>query len=172
MERVIHTCNCLSRSFTSSQWGDFRKEEPKDGIVFRYGEFGFNVNDICLTPHKAIDWQNKVCRYLITTAQSPCGFWEFGLSCSVHNSGYGHGARFCKDETHGYPTEREAIHAALLECKRRTERELESSQAPDWDDDECPGIMKNSSAAPYIKDGLKQLELYLELFDPAQLTLF
>ena len=140
--------------------------------MFRYGEFGFNVCDICLTPHKAIDWQNKVCRYLITTAQSPCGFWEFGISCSVHNSSYGHGARFCKDETHGYPTEREAIYAALLECKRRTERELESSQAPDWDDEECPGTMKNSSAAPYIKAGLKQLELYLELFDPAQLTLF
>lgn len=172
MDRVFHTCNCLGRSFTSGQWSDFRKEEPKDGIVFRFGEFGFNVCDICITPRKAVDWQNKACHYVITTAQSPCGFWDFGLSCSVHNSGYGHGARFCKDETQGYPTEREAIYAALKRCKERTETEMKAAQTPDWDDEECTGMMKNSAAYPYLKAGLKQLEYYLELFNPAQLTLF
>jgi len=170
MDRVFHTCNCLGQKFTQDQW---YHSVRKEGVVFQYGEFGFNVCDICLTPHKAVDWQNKVCRYKTDTAQSPCGFWSFGYSCSVHNSGSGRGAGFCKDETQGYPSEREAIYAALKYCKEFTEREYRQvAQTPDWDDEESSGSMKNSSAAPYIKAGLKQLELYLELFDPAQLTLF
>lgn len=88
-----------------------------------------------------------------------------------HNSGGGHAVSFVSQPEKGYPTEKEAVYAALLRLEHDANREL-SDCSHDRDTDEEDGGMKNSSAAPYIRSALKQIEEYKQLFNPQQLSLF
>lgn len=60
MSSIFHICKSLNRTFTFEEWCDYcNNHRDRDEIVFRYCGFGFNICDVCLTPHIKVKWQGK-----------------------------------------------------------------------------------------------------------------
>lgn len=170
MNRIHHRCECTGQEFTFDEWCARCREHDSAEIVFEYGGFGWNINDICMTPNKPIRWERG--RYMIEvrTAMSPNGRWDYGITIDFHHFGRMRGARYLKGRE-GYETEKEAIYAALeaieqdlLEDAERIENQQE------YDDDGNP--VSNSSILPRNRRALEFVRECKESYDPRQLTLF
>ena len=173
MSSIFHICKSLNRTFTFEEWCDYcNNHRDRDEIVFRYCDFGFNICDVCLTPHIKVKWQGKAHnRFMIETAQSPNGRWSFGIGCIFATQGIGYAARYIADENKGYPTEKEAVYIALLELERKAKVCI--SVMPDCEyDEETETVISCTSKVANIKVALKEIEKYKEIYNPKQLTLF
>lgn len=178
---VHHRCRCLDRDFTFEEWCDYNKENNSTReAVARFGQFEFNVCDICLNPNVPLSFEKSpTCRFRVETAQSPNGLWTYGYSISAHNAYMGRGASFSDDPEDGFPSEREAVFDALRIAEEHTAREIRIAEQSggDIDEDEedyfSPRKKKKTpSALSVLKPFLNEIRKYQNQFDPRQLTLF
>jgi len=170
MKRIHHRCRCTGQEFTFEEWCARCREHDSAEIVFEYGGFGWNINDVCMTPNRPITWERD--RYMIevTIAMSPNGRWDYGFDISCHDFGCSRGARFLKGRE-GYETEKEAICAALEEIERDLLAEAERIEnQQEYDDDGNP--VSNSLILPRNRRALEFVRKCKETYDPRQLTLF
>lgn len=137
-DEIFHTMRSTGRTFTQQQWHEYL-----DGIYHgdgkpltaKFGEFVFNVNDICLNPEKHhISVKDGGYGYYVDLNVAECGngLWSFGLSYSVGTAGGGFGVSWADsadgDEwRRGYKTKTACLQAA---CDRVIMR-LEASGAKD-----------------------------------------
>lgn len=176
-KRIHHRCCCLDRNFTFEEWGEYLRENPSGGVVLTFGKFGFNINDVCLTPNTPVDIRNKFCALDIETAQSQNGRWDYGIHLSLYHEGSSHGARFIDNSSEGFPSEKEAIFDALLYSEQRTVRKIKETEergdrASDEFDEESFREPKNSAILSSLRAFLKEIQRYKQYYDPKQLSLF
>lgn len=172
-DRPHHICRCLNRQFSTKEWDDYCKKHTNvREIVFQYGDFGFNICDVCLTPHVKVKWQGKhINKFEIETAQSPNGRWEYGYDYLFSTGGGIHAARFIADDSEGYPSEKEAVYAALQCLEHKAKDAI--SRMPDCEyDDETDTLINCAPRAANIRAALKEIGRFKEIYDPRQLNLF
>lgn len=177
---VHHRCRCLDRDFTFEEWSAYLKENPRKEAVYRFGEFDFNINDVCLNPNTPLRFEKSLsCRFEVWTAQSPNGLWTYGYDITTHHSCSTRGAYFSDDPEDGFPSEREAVFDALRRAEEQTVREIRIAEQSggDIDEDEedyfSPRKKKKTpSALSVLKPFLNEIRKYQNQFDPRQLTLF
>lgn len=99
------------------------------------------------------------------------GRWSYGLDYDFNSSGGGGwAATFVDSESDGYPTEKEAIYAALLEIEKKIMNVLRSMPGEYYDDN--GDIISNSAKVSNLKSILKRVLEYKEMYDHIQLELF
>ena len=170
---IHHSCKCTGQNFTFEEWGEYLHSEDKPEIVHQYKDFGFNIFDVCLTPHIKIDWANKVCSLKVTTAQSDNGRWNFGDN--FWTQGGCCGAAYVDMLRDGYNTEKEAVSEALNSLEEKCQRVIDEIQfrGGDIDDDDSnEPVVSGSSVFPKLKEAMSKIEHYKEVFNPRQLELF
>ena len=170
---IFHSCKCTGQNFTFEEWVKYLHLEDRPEIVHQYKEFSFNIYDVCLTPNVKIKWANKTNFFEVATAQSDNGRWSFGFHCSFWTQGGCSGARYVDTSTGGYNTEKEAIDAALKfleeECQRViVEIQLRGRDIGDSNDPKNSG----TSVLPRLKEAMRKIARYKEVFNPRQLELF
>lgn len=176
MERIHHICRCINKQFTFKEWCEWLKWHDSNEIQFTHNGFSFNIFDVCLTPKTAIDWENKLCRIMIETAQSANGRWSYGLIANFYQSSSLHGASYIDERTKGYSTEKECIYDALLFTEsygNKVLSECMGSNDSDYpDDEESNKLPKNNAIISQVRNTLKQLQVFKDIFNPRQLSLF
>lgn len=172
---IHHSCKCTGQNFTFGEWVKYLHLEDRPEIVHQYKEFSFNIYDVCLTPNVKIKWANKTNFFEVATAQSDNGRWSFGFHCSFWTQGGCSGARYVDTPTGGYNTEKEAIDAALKFLEEECQRVIDEIQfrGGDTDDDDSnePEI-RGTSVLPTLKEAMRKIAHYKEIFNPRQLELF
>ena len=143
-----------------------RNEWCKSHDSVKKDDFAFNIHDVCLTPHVMVEWSKKPYHIKITTAQSTNGKWSYGYDYDIYYTGGCAGPFFVKESNKGYPTEKEAVHAALLFLEGKIKRELRIRSESHGDGIEVSNICTG------MKFTLKEISLLKELFNPIQLSLF
>lgn len=176
-ERIHHRCRCLDRNFTFEEWCAYLRENPSGGVVLTVGNFGFNINDVCLTPNIPVKLDKRICALEIRTAQSLNGRWSYGIDLSLHSESSSHGAWYIDDTSEGFPTEKEAIYDALLYSERKTLRKIKeteerSDRASDDFDEDSPREPKVSAVLSTMRVFLNEIQRYKQYYDPKQLSLF
>lgn len=171
-KEIHHACRCTGQTFSFKEWSAYRKAHPDSGeIVFTFGKFGWNIFDVCMNPNIPVKWIGAACGFEITTARSPNGRWDNGLSCWFHSSGRSHGASFVSSPDDGYPSEKEAIYDALCEIEERCMQEIkEVNERIEYNDSGEP--VCTSTVIPKLNTALKNIRKYKEVYAPGQLTLF
>lgn len=170
MSKIHHRCRCTGQEFTFDEWCARCREHDSAEIVFEYGGFGWNINDVCMTPNVPITWEQD--RYMIEvrTAMSPNGRWDYGMDINFHSFGRMRGVRFLEGED-GYETEKEAIYAALEEIERDLTADAERIENQQEYDD-YGNQVSNSSILPRYRRALEFVRKCKETYDLRQLTLF
>lgn len=170
---IHHSCKCTGQNFTFEEWRDYLHLEDRPEIVHQYKEFGFNIYDVCLTPNVKIKWANKINYFEVATAQSDNGRWGFGLHYNFWTQGGCCGAHYVDTPTGGCNTEKEAVNAALNSLEENCQRVIDEIQfrGGDIGDSNDP---KNSgtSVLPILKEAMRKIARYKEVFNPRQLELF
>ena len=125
---IHHTCKCIGRDFTFTEWCAYTKEHQNCGSEPVFEEFGFkwNIHDICLNPHRIniLPRHNKdgYARLEISTANTRDG-WSIGISYSGieqdESSGGGCGVAYDRPNDEHYPSENDAIIAALRRIRKK-----------------------------------------------------
>ena len=172
---IHHSCKCTGQNFTFEEWGEYLKQEDIPEIVHRHKEFGFNIYDVCLTPNVKIKWANKTNYFEVATAQSDNGRWDYGLHYNFWAQGSGWGASYIATLKDGYNTEKEAINAALNYLEEKCQRVIDEIQfrGGDIDDDDSnEPLILGSSVLPTLKEAMRKITHYKEIFNPRQLELF
>lgn len=173
-ERVHHRCRCLDRNFTIKEWCDYLHDNPSGGVVLNVGKFGFNINDVCLTPNTPVTIERGTCRLEIVTAQSKNGRWDYGYRYNLHMEGGRSGAGYIDDLGKGFPTEKEAIYNALLYAENKALRKIDilekGGDTPDYDED--GERRKTPSILPTIRAFLADVREKMRYYDVRQLSLF
>jgi len=170
---IFHTIKSTGQTFTSQEWGEWcRQHRGGNPIVFTYKEFSFNDCDVCVTPHTKIDWKGKGCSLTVTTAESPCGRWDYGISYSVNLGGGGRAPQFIGNTLSGYTSEKEAVIAAVSFYEEHLNREAKILRGLSDDSGAHEGEEKPSARLDVIKDALTQVRIWKDMFDPRQLELF
>lgn len=171
-EKIHHYCQCTGQKFTFEEWCKWLENNDRNTECVTYGEFSFNIFDVCLTPNIPVDWKNKYCSITIKTAQSHNGRWDYGLDVELHTCGRHSGVSFVDSEEKGYASEREAIFAGLDRACEYSKRNMESMKNRcDFDTDDDSDV-KTPAILPYLKGVVSQIEKYMEVFNPRQLSLF
>lgn len=177
-KEIHHVCHCTGQTFTYEDWCRFNDEhQDVREIVHQYKTFGFNVFDVCMTPNKPLSYQNKLCRIEIETAQSDNGQWDYGINLCLYQSDACWGASFagCKGRDY-YQTEKQAIFAALLYSQEKAEgriKEISARHIPEGsDDDGHYSEAKPTVVTAALRDLIRQIGIYKQVFDPRQLELF
>lgn len=173
-ERVHHRCRCLDHNFTFKEWVDYIRNNPSGGAVLTVGKFGFNINDVCLTPNTPVTIERGSCSLEISTAQSMNGRWDYGYMLNLHTEGCCSGAGYVDDPDKGFPTEKEAIYNALLFAEKKALDKIDilekGGDTPDYDEDgerrETPSIL------PTIRAFLADVREKMRYYDVRQLSLF
>lgn len=163
-ERIHHRCHCLGRDFTFQEWIEYCKDKAHDSaeIVFRFGDFGFNVHDVCMTPHVPVKLTVDSRFYLqVRTAQSPNGRWTVGNNYGLGTGGGSCPVAFTDRDDAGFPTEREAVADMLQRFMEACKRELART-----------GLEEDELRRANIKRLMKLVDDAIERWDPRQLTLF
>lgn len=168
---VHHKCICTGQIFTFEEWCLWCKQHSSSEIVFEHNGFKFNIHDVCLTPNQPVNWKGKDCFFIISTAQSPNGKWEYGLDYNFHFSVGCHACGFVDDMNRGFQNERESIFEALKCLEEKCVMEITNNESRQEYDD-WGNVVKMSSAIPNLKTALKQILKLKDVFDPHQLTLF
>lgn len=168
---IFHECICTGQKMTWEEWVQWVDNHPYDEIVHRCGEFGYNINDVCVNPHKIIDFcDNYKNKFRIETCQIDNGKWGYGVSYWFGTQGCCHGATFTNAT---YDTERAAVYAALQEVEKQclsVISEIERyGEISDNEDDDSP---RNSSYLPKLKAIKNKIEVYKQEYDPMVLNLF
>lgn len=168
---IFHECICTGQKMTWEEWVQWIENHPYDEIVHRCGEFEYNINDVCVNPHKIIDFcDNYKNRFRIETCQIDNGKWGYGVSYWFGTQGYGHGATFINAT---YNTERAAVYAALQEVEKQCTNIISEigryGEISDNEDDVNP---HNSSYLPKLKAIKNKIEVYKQEHDPMVLNLF
>lgn len=179
-ERIHHRCRCLDRNFTFEEWIKYlREEKPSDEPVLTVGgEFQFNVNDVCLTPRRPVRIEKPTCKLEVRTAQSLNGRWDYGIDLNILTEGHSCGAGFIDDPEKGFPTEKEAIYACLLDASEDVSRKIgileKQGDTPDdyEDDEESERQPKPSVVLSSLRAFLKEIQRQKQYYDPKQLSLF
>lgn len=172
---IFHSCKCTGQNFTFEEWGEYLKQEDSPKIVHQYKEFGFNIFDVCLTPDVKIKWTNKTNYFEVSTAQSDNGRWDFGLRYTFWTQGGCNGAAYVDTQKGGYNTEKEAINAALNSLEENCQRVIDEIQfrGGDIDDgDSNKPEIRGSSVLPMLKEAMRKIAHYKEVFSPRQLEMF
>lgn len=170
MSKIHHRCRCTGQEFTFDEWCARCREHDSAEIVFEYGGFGWNINDVCMTPNVPITWEQDMYMIEVRTAMSPNGRWDYGMDINFHSFGHMRGVRFLEGED-GYETEKEAIYAALEEIERDLMADVERIEnQQEYDDYGNP--VSNSSILPRYRRALEFVRKCKETYDPRQLTLF
>lgn len=172
---IHHSCKCTDQNFTFEEWCKYLEQEDRPKIVHQYKEFGFNICDVCLTPNVKIKWANKTNYFEVVTAQSDNGRWDFGVHYNFWTQGGCNGAAYIDTLKDGYNTEKEAINAALNSLEDKCQRVIVEIQlrGGDIDDDDSnkPEI-RGTSVLPILKEAIRKIARYKEVFNPRQLELF
>ena len=170
---IHHICKCTGQNFTFEEWGKYLHLEDRPEIVHQYKEFGFNICDVCLTPNVKIKWDNKTNYFEVATAQSDNERWDYGFNYNFGTQGGGCGAGYVDTLTGGYSTEKEAIDAALNSLKDKCQRVIDEIQfrGGDIEDGNAPKN-SDSSLLPILKEAMRKIAHYKEVFNPRQLELF
>lgn len=171
---IFHECISTGWKMTWEELVQWLDNHPHDEVVHRCGEFEYNINDVCVNPHKIIDFcDNYKNKFRIETCQIDNGKWGYGVSYWFGTQGYVHGATFINAT---YDTERAAVYAALQEVEKQCTNVIseigrygEISDNEDNEDDVNP---HNSSYLPKLKAIKNKIEGYKQEFDPRQLNLF
>ena len=168
---IFHECVCNGQKMTWEEWVQWRGNHPYDEVVHRCGEFGYNINDVCVNPHKIIDFcDNYKNRFRIETCQIDNGKWGYGVNFWFGTQGYGHGATFTNAI---YDTERAAVYAALQEVEKQCTRVIsEIGRYGEISDNEDDGNPHNSSYLPKLEAIKNKIEVYKQEYDPRVLNLF
>ena len=172
---IHHSCKCTGQNFTFEEWGKYLHFSDRPEIVHQYKEFGFNIFDVCLTPNVKIKWENKINYFEVATAQSDNGRWDFGLHYNFWTQGGCSGAAYVDTLKDGYNTEKEAINAALSSLEEKCQRVIDEIQfrGGDIDDnDSNESEIRGTSALPILKEAMRKIAYYKEVFNPRQLELF
>lgn len=172
---IHHSCKCTGQNFTFEEWGEYLHLEDRPEIVHQYKEFGFNINDVCLTPNVKIKWDNKTNYFEVITAQSDNGRWDYGLHYNFWTQGGCNGAAYVDTLKDGYNTEKEAINATLSSLEEKCQRVIDEIQfrGGDIDDnDSNESEIRGTSALPILKEAMRKIAYYKEIFNPRQLELF
>lgn len=172
---IHHYCKCTGQQFTFGEWCKYLRDKNNPEIVHQYKEFGFNIYDVCLTPNVKIKWENKINYFEVETAQSDNGRWDYGLHYNFWTQGGGCGAGYVDTPTGGYNTEKEAIDAALNSLKDKCQRVIDENQfrGGDTDDDDSNDTKnRGTSVLPILKEAMRKIAHYKEVFNPRQLELF
>lgn len=169
---IHHRCRCTGETFTDTQWYHWLKNHNSRESVFEFKEFRYNINDVCLTPRKPVEWQNKHCRIVITTCQSPNGLWDYGYDFRFHDNAGNGCAIFVDDDYNGYQSEKAAISACLKWMRKNLGNILKYMRAVGDDFDEFGNYTANSTILPYLERASVQIDALIERFDPRQLDLF
>lgn len=165
MERdIFHECVCIGKKMTEEEWFQWLTSHPYDEIVHRCGEFGYNIEDDCVNPHKVIDFNDKYKnKFRIETCQVDNGKWSYGVSYWFGTKGGSHSASF-KNATHD--TEREAVYTALQEVEKKCANiiyeVLEYRETPGNEDD------NKLNSRPYLLqlESIKnKIEKYKQKYD-------
>lgn len=170
---IHHSCKCTGQNFTFEEWGEYLHLEDRPEIVHQYKEFSFNIYDVCLTPNVKIKWDNKTNYFEVATAQSDNERWDYGFNYNFGTQGGGCGAGYVGTLTGGYSTEKEAIDAALNSLKDKCQRVIDEIQfrGGDIEDGNAPEN-SGSSVLPILKEAMRKIAHYKEVFNPRQLELF
>ena len=72
--QVHHRCKSTGETFTEAGWKKWLKSHDPSKAVTEYKEFGYDINDVCLTPRKTVEWHNRYCAITITTSRKYYGF--------------------------------------------------------------------------------------------------
>lgn len=168
---IFHECICTGQKMTWEEWVQWIENHPYDEIVHRCGEFEYNINDVCVNPHKIIDFcDNYKNRFRIETCQIDNGKWGYGVSYWFGTQGYGHGATFINAT---YNTERAAVYAALQEVEKQCTNIISEigryGEISDNEDDDNPHY---SSYLPKLEAIKNKIKLYKQEYDPMVLNLF
>lgn len=168
---IFHECFCTGQQMTWEEWAQWVENHPSGEIVHRCGEFGYNIHDVCVNPHKIIDFcDNYKNRLRIETCQIDNGKWGYGVNYWFGTQGYGHGASFTNAI---YDTEKAAIYAALQEVELKCSRVIAEigrhGEMPDDEDDDKPNY---SSYLPKLEAIKNKIEVYKQEYDPRVLNLF
>ena len=172
---IHHSCKCTGQNFTFEEWCKYLEQEDRPKIVHQYKEFGFNICDVCLTPNVKIKWENKINYFEVATAQSDNGRWDFGLHYNFWTQGGCNGAAYVDTLKDGYNTEKEAINAALSSLEEKCQRVIDEIQfrgGDIYDDDSNEPEIRGSSVLPILKEAIRKIAHYKEVFNPRQLELF
>lgn len=168
---IFHECVCTGQKMTWEEWVQWVDNHPYDEIVHRCGEFGYNINDVCVNPHKIVDFcDNYKNKFRIETCQVDSGKWNYGVSYMFGTKGGCHGATFTNAT---YDTEKAATYAALQEIEKECTRVISEigryGEISDNEDDVNP---HNSSYLPKLKAIKNKIEVYKQEYDPMILNLF
>ena len=117
-EKIYHTCHCIGRDFTLDEYSEFVKSTSSNQSVFEEYGFQWNVHDVCINPHIAKIIDEAGHNLDIETAQTRDG-WVYGYYHSGLEKDYGGGAGGRSYTDTKYPTENDAIVAALEWFKDR-----------------------------------------------------
>lgn len=168
---IFHECFCTGQKMTWEEWVQWMENHPNGEIVHRYGEFEYNINDVCSNPHKLIDFVDKSKnRFEITTCQVDNGKWNYGVDYWFGTQGGCHGATFTNAT---YDTEKAAVYAALqeveLKCSKVIDKIGRYGEMPDNEDEEKP---HGSSSLPKLKAIKNKIEVYKQKYNPMVFNLF
>lgn len=169
---IFHKCQCTGQQFTLNEWCEYCSSHPSSEVVFTFKEYGFNINDCCVSDRNVVDWKNKYCHINISVAQSPCGRWSFGHRFEAYTAGSTSSAKFVSDGE-GYSRENQAICAALDSAEKFIKSEIEYHSLclnKVYDDEN--GTQKAFSALPYLMAGLEEIAKLKSRHVPRQLSLF
>lgn len=172
---IFHSCKCTGQNFTFEEWCEYLEQEDSSKIVHQYKEFGFNIYDVCLTPNVKVKWVNKSNYFEVATAQSDNGRWDFGFHYTFGTQGGCNGVHYVDTPTGGHSTEKEAINAALNSLKEICQRvvgEIQFRGGDINDDDSNEPEFRGSSVLPILKEAMRKIAYYKEVFNPRQLELF
>lgn len=172
---IFHECVCTGQKMTWEEWAQWVDSHPFVEVVHRCGEFEYNINDVCVNPHKIVDFcDNYKNKFRIETCQIDNGKWGYGVSYWFGTQGHVHGATFTNAT---YDTERAAVYAALQEVEKRCAKVIseigrygEISDNEDEDEDDVNP--HNSSYLPKLKAIKNKIEVYKQEYDPMILNLF
>ena len=170
---IFHECVCTGQKMTWEEWAQWVENHPSGEIVHRYGEFEYNIHDICLNPHKLIDFVDKSKnRFEITTCQVDNGKWGYGISYWFVTQGGGYAASFARAT---YDTEKAAVYAALQEVELKCSKVIHEigryGETSDYED-ENEGTSYFSSHLPKLKAVKNKIEVYKQQYNPMALNLF
>lgn len=171
---IFHECVCTGQKMTWEEWVQWVDNHPYDEVVHRCGEFEYNINDVCVNPHKIVDFcDNYKYKFRIETCQIDNGKWGYGVNCLFGTQGHVHGATFTNAT---YDTERAAVYAALQEVEKRCAKVISEigryGEISDNEDDEDDVNPHNSSYLPKLKAIKNKIEVYKQEYDPRLLNLF
>jgi len=168
---IFHECVCTGQKMTWEEWSLWISTHSSNEVVHRCGEFEYNINDVCLNPHRAIEFKdNSKNRFEIQTCQVDSGKWNYGVNYWFETQGGGYGAAYTKAI---HDTEKAAIYAALQEIELKCSRVIDEigryGEIPDNEDEDKP---HGGSHLPKLKAVKNKIETYKEQYNPMVLNLF